>query len=370
MKKIRVLEIIDHLNLAGAQGMVTHLVRAMDRNKFDVSVVCLFSTKETPLAKILFEEGYSVHFLNKKKGFDPIIFFKIDRLIKSFNPDVVHTHLGVLKYSLPSMLLRKVKLKVHTLHNLARHETEYPMLNKLAFKAGVCPVAIADEVKKSIKEFYGIQDCCSIPNGIPVEEYAKPLARREEWRRREGIEGNAFVFVNIGRLCKQKNQQLLIRAFAETVSKGKNAVLLIAGDGECLGRLKKTAKDHNVSERVYFLGVRNNVQALLGASDVFVLTSEFEGNPLCVMEAMASGLPVISTDVGGVSELIDNGKSGLLVKKGELKGLSSAMESLMVDEDLRNRIKGISKKMAFEKFDSRIMTRSYERFFLSRLEGF
>jgi glycosyltransferase involved in cell wall biosynthesis len=367
MKRIRVFEIIDHLELAGAQGIVSHLVRAVDKNKFDIRVVCFFSTRETPLSRILMKEDIPVYFLDKKSGFDPTIFFKIDQLIKHFNPDVVHTHLGALKYSLPSMFLRRVQLKVHTVHNLARHETDYPVINKLAFKAGVCPVAIADEVKKSIGKFYGIHDCCSIPNGIPVKEYAEPVMNREEWRRREGVKDDAFVFVNVGRLCKQKNQQLLIRAFSETVNKGKNAVLLIAGDGNCLERLKKTAKDYNVSEKIHFLGVRTDVQELLGASDVFVLSSEFEGNPLCVMEAMASGLPVISTDVGGVSELMDNGKSGLLVEKGVLKGLSNAMQALMFDDDLRNRIKELSRKMAFKKFDSSIMARSYEKFFLSQL---
>jgi glycosyltransferase involved in cell wall biosynthesis len=369
MKKVRVLEIIDHLDSAGAQGVVTHLVRAIDRSRFDVSVVCLFSTTETPLAKNLIKEGFSVHFLSKKKGFDPIILLRIDRLIRRFKPDVVHTHLGTLKYSLPSMVLRRIPFKVHTLHALARYETEYPMVNKLAFKAGVYPVAIADEVKKSIEELYGITDCCSIPNGIPVKEYEEPDIDRAEWRRCEGIDQDAFVFVNVGRLCKHKNQQLLIRAFAETVNRGKNAVLLIAGDGDCLGRLKKTAKEHSVSEKIYFLGVRNDVKALLGAADVFVLSSECEGNPLCVMEAMASGLPVISTEVGGVSQLIQDGRSGMLVKKGDLRALSDAMRALMTDNFLRTRIKDYARKKALEKFNSSIMARSYEKLFLSRLEG-
>ena len=368
MKKVRVLEIIDHLDLAGAQGVVTHLVRAIDRSRFDVSVVCLFSTTETPLAKNLIKEGFSVHFLSKKKGFDPIILLRIDRLIRRFKPDVVHTHLGTLKYSLPSMVFRRIPFKVHTLHALARYETEYPMINKLAFKAGVYPVAIADEVKKSIEELYGITDCCSIPNGIPVKEYEEPDIDRAEWRRCEGIDQDAFVFVNVGRLCKHKNQQLLIRAFAETVNRGKNAVLLIAGDGDCLGRLKKTAKEHSVSEKIYFLGVRNDVKELLGAADVFVLSSELEGNPLCVMEAMAAGLPVISTEVGGVSQLIEDGRSGMLVKKGDLRALSDAMRTLMTDNFLRARIKDYSRKRALEKFDSCIMARSYEKLFLSELK--
>ncbi len=368
MEKIRVLEIIDHLQLAGAQGMVSHLVRAMDRNVFDVRVVCLFSTTDTPLAKILIQEGYSVHFLNKKKGFDPIIFLRIDRLIRRFKPDVVHTHLGTLKYSLPSMVLRSVPFKVHTLHNLARHETEYPRVNKLAFKAGVCPVAIADEVKKSIGEFYGVLDCLSIPNCIPVEEYAEPVIPREDWRRGEGIDPGAFVLVNIGRLCQQKNQQLLIRAFAKIAAENAAAVLLIAGDGEDIDCLKKTAADLDVSEKIIFLGVRADVRSLLGASDAFVLSSEFEGNPLCVMEAMAAGLPVVSTDVGGIPQLIDDGNSGLLVKSGDLKALASAMESLMTDSVLRSRIIDQSRKTALKKFDSCVMARSYEKLFLSKLK--
>ena len=368
MKKVRVLEIIDHLDLAGAQGMVTHLVRAIDRSRFDVSVVCLFSTTETPLAKNLIKEGFSVHFLSKKKGFDPIILLRIDRLIRRFKPDVVHTHLGTLKYSLPSMVLRRIPFKVHTLHALARYETEYPMVNKLAFKAGVYPVAIADEVKKSIEELYGITDCCSIPNGIPVKEYEEPDIDRAEWRRCEGVDQDAFVFVNVGRLCKEKNQQMLIQAFAEIVKNNSKALLLIVGDGSCLNRLKKAAEDFNVSERTCFLGVRDDVLSILGASDVFVLSSECEGNPLCVMEAMAAGLPVISTEVGGVSQLIEDGRSGMLVKKGDLRALSDAMRTLMTDNFLRARIKDYSRKRALEKFDSSIMARSYEKLFLFELK--
>ncbi len=123
-----------------------------------------------------------------------------------------------------------------------------------------------------------------------------------------------------------------------------------------------------MSGKIYFLGVRTDVHALLGASDVFVLSSEFEGNPLCVMEAMAAGLPVISTEVGGVSQLIEDGKSGVLVKKGDLSGLSDAMMTLMTDNFLRARIKDYSKKRALEKFDSSIMARSYEKLFLSELK--
>jgi len=93
------------------------------------------------------------------------------------------------------------------------------------------------------------------------------------------------------------------------------------------------------------------MHTLLSASDAFVLSSEFEGNPLCVMEAMAAGLPVVGTDVGGVSQLIEDGKSGLLVKSGDLKSLSAAMKSLMLDNGLRSRIKDLSRKTALEKFD-------------------
>jgi len=152
------------------------------------------------------------------------------------------------------------------------------------------------------------------------------------------------------------------------VNKDINAILLIAGDGGCLSRLKKTAQDLSVSGKIRFLGVRTDMHTLLSASDAFVLSSEFEGNPLCVMEAMAAGLPVVGTDVGGVSQLIEDGKSGLLVKSGDLKSLSAAMKSLMLDNGLRSRIKDLSRKTALEKFDSSIMARSYEKLFLSKLK--
>ncbi|MCS6922926.1 MAG: glycosyltransferase, partial [Fimbriimonadales bacterium] len=189
-----------------------------------------------------------------------------------------------------------------------------------------------------------------------------------DWRRREGIQEDALLIVHIGRFTKQKNHEMLIRAFAQ-LRPPASARLLLVGEGELQPQMEQLVRDLGLAEQIRFLGVRSDIPELLNASDIFVLPSRWEGNPMSVMEAMAAGLPVVATAVGGVPELVENGASGLLVPSDDVAALAQALQTLVDNPSLRATMGHKARQVAQERFDARAMTRAYESLYESILAG-
>ena len=367
MGRVRVLQVLDSLAMGGAQRMAVHLARSLDLGRFDVRIASMFDRKGTDLEEILEGGGHVVTYHGKRLGFDPVVAFRLDRVIQRFRPHVAHTHVGALRYTLASVLLRRIPVAVHTLHSLAEREAAFPLVNRIAIQLGIHFVAIADEVAASAKRFYGVDDVSNIPNGIPVEFYRSPIVGRKAWRSREGFAESDVFFVNVARLDPPKNQLLLIRAFAPIAAADARTRLLLAGDGPLASMLQAEVESLGLERRVHFLGVRTDIPELLSASDVFVLSSDWEGNPLTVMEAMAAGLPVVSTAVGGVPQLVEDGRTGLLTRRGDTKDLSRAMLRLLTDADLAADLGRQAGLRAIEEFDVSAMADAYGRLYESLL---
>jgi glycosyltransferase involved in cell wall biosynthesis len=260
------------------------------------------------------------------------------------------------------MLLLKHALLFHTVHNIAEREIEPParLIHRYAFNHGVVPIAVAEEVALSMQRLYQIATCQVIANCIPTEIYARPQMPRELWRAKEGFAEKDTLFVCVARFAPQKNHALLLNAFARGPASHPHARLLLVGDGALRANLEAQAKSLGVTDSIRFLGLRSDIPDALGASDVFVLGSDYEGNPLSVLEAMASGLPIVSTAVGGVPSLVKNGTHGLLVQPGDLEGLSKSMESLFRQREVRQSLGMAAARRARENFDVSNMVRAYE----------
>src|SRR5258708_26510883 len=259
------------------------------------------------------------------------MFHRLQPVLKEGRPDIVHNHLLVLRSALPFLLLCKKVSLLHTVHNLAEREIEPRLrwLQNYDLNHGVVPVAVAEEVALSVEHLYGIQRCRVIANGIPTDRYARPQTPRKEWRAREGFGENDVLFVCVGRFAPQKNHGLLLRAFAKRPASDPNAHLVLVGDGTLREKLEEQVNNLGLARQVHFLGLRTDIPDVLGAMDVFVLSSDYEGNPLSVMEAMAAGLPIVSTAAGGVPDLFESGKEGLIVQPGDVQGLSTSMSFLL-----------------------------------------
>jgi len=355
------MQLIPTLVVGGAERMVATLSIHLRRWGHDVAVVSMYPPFDTWIEKELHEEGVPITHCGKRRGLDLRVIGRIRRAIIELRPDVLHTHLYVLKYAVPALATTRRCRVVHTIHNVADKEVDRPsmILQHVAFRAGVVPVAIGQSVAESVRRCYRLDPAHIIPNGIPVARFAPPRGAREEVRVSLGVPPRAPVFASVGKLEPQKNHRALLAAFASERLASLGAHLLLAGDGILRRDLEGEARVLGCGDRVHFLGVRSDVPRVLAAADAFVLASRYEGNPLCVMEAMAAGKAIVATAVGCVPELVVDG-AGRLVPPEDVSALEAALFELASDAG-KAQAMGMAAGRAAARFDDVLMARAYEQ---------
>jgi len=363
MKKIKVLHIVPALTPGGAERMVVHIARGLDRTRFEVAIVSLWRRVGSDLEGLLDDSLVEVVYLGKGWGFDGRMYPRLHRLLGDYQPDIVHTHLDVLRYACTCWLWLKHRSRwLHTVNNMAECEVgpRARWLQRLAFESGVVPVAVSGEVAASLRRLYGIEQCQVIWNCIPTDLYANPRVPRPEWRAKEGFADDDLLIGCVARLHPQKNHALLLEAFARGPARQPKAHLVLVGEGPLRRALEERAQRLGVASQVRFVGVRADIPEVLAAMDMFALSSDYEGSPLSVVEAMAAGLPVVSTRAGGVAELVDDGREGLLVQPGDVEGLSGALAFLAEHAEARRSMGMAGATRARDSFDVFAMIRAYE----------
>jgi glycosyltransferase involved in cell wall biosynthesis len=363
---IRVLHVVAGFGAGGgAERVAANLLRTSDPEQFDVGAISLRGPLGTHVEETLAQDGIPVWYMGKGRGFDPLAFARVVRTMERFRPQVVHTHTYALRYAFPYMLCRRTPGMVHTVHNLAEKEIDWSgrLVHRIAFWRGVLPVAIAREVADSLRRVYRIDDFPLIPNGIPVDAFRQPSIVRERWRNKEGFAPTDVLFVCVGGLRPQKNPALLLEAFLRGPASDPRAQLLFVGRGVLRPELERQIGASGLQGRVHLLGLRSDIPEILNGADVFVLSSDYEGNPLSVMEAMAAGKPMICTAVGGVPELVEDGECGLLVPQRSEKDLADAMRHMLESPEARESMGEASARRAAERFDLRVMTKAYENLY-------
>lgn len=368
--KIRVLEVLASLRRAGAERMAVSLAGGLDPDRFETEVVSLYAAYASGFEPVLEEHHIPTRHLGKWHGLDPRMYPRLAGVYRSFRPAIVHTHSYVLRYAWPAGLagglagsgLAAGKM-VHTVHNLAEREVDWlgRAIHRVAFRRGVIPVAVSREVAQSFRKVYGFEPAATIPNGIDTESFYRPQAR-QPWRRAQGFSGEDGLVVSVARLEPQKDPLGLIGSFARALRGNPRWRLLLVGDGSLREVARDLARKSAIGERVHFLGAREDVADVLAASNVFALASHWEGNPMSVMEAMAAGLPVVATAVGGVPELVEDGVTGLLAAPGNVPALADALASLAADPQRRQELAASARQRA-ARFSLGAMVAAYSQLF-------
>lgn len=330
---MRILQIMPDLELAGAQTMLENLTMELNKNPDNNIQIIVFYNNETAISDRLKKNNIKINYLNKKKGFDISIFFKIAKIIKKFNPDVIHTHRYTLAYVSIAlkMVMKSKSIKiVHTVHNVAEKEVPkkiQTIYKKLFIKQNIIPVAISEKVKSSMIKLYKLEEK-NIPivyNGIDLNKCIKKV----EYKSNNKI-------LHVGRFSEQKNHLEIIDIFYNTLKKNQSLNLYLVGTGELLGEIKQKVKDLKIEDKVTFLGSVESSFKIMSESDIFILPSKWEGMPMTLIEAMATGLPCIAYPVGGISDMIGDNIDGFLPSNS--KEFEEDILKLVEDTALRERI--------------------------------
>jgi glycosyltransferase involved in cell wall biosynthesis len=318
-----------------------------------------------PATQWLAEQGIPVHHLRRGR-FDPRILGDLVRVGRERGARILHVH-GYAAADFGRLAARRLGAALVLHEHFA--DPRMPANQGWADRALAPLTDRAIAVSASTRDFLVRERHVPagrvrlIWNGAPLDEFA-PVAPEvaREARRSLGIAEDAQVVGTIGRLSEQKGHRYLLEAAPALLAARPRAHVLIVGDGDRMAPLRAQAEALGIAGRVTFAGHRTDVRALLGALDVFCISSTYEGTPLALFEAMAAGRAIVSTAVDGCREVLEDGVTGLLVPPRDPPALAAALGRVLDDEGLRRSL-AESARAASTRYDIRACVTAMERLY-------
>jgi glycosyltransferase involved in cell wall biosynthesis len=310
---------------------VNDLAGALDADRFEVIFVFLSGPVTTP--KWMEQAGYKVFYLTRRReiGLRGVaVLLRLARILRRHRVDVLHCHNHKANvYGALAGILARTPTVLAQVHGLRRaRNTRRRLMNLIVFRKARRILAVADAVKQDVVSSnwrVSREKLFVLENSVDYDRFAQPTVSRSEARRQLGIPANAVVFGTIGRLAPTKGLSYLLEAFCAVRQEVPLAHLVLLGDGPSRAELERVVAQGSCPEAIHFLGYRPNIDQLLQGFDVFALSSVAEGMPRVILEAMAAGVPCVSTNVGGIPEMLDHGAAGMLVSPRDAEGLARAM---------------------------------------------
>ena len=365
----RVMHVVISLAPGGTERLVIEICRRLGHG-FAATVCCL--DNEGEWANELRTAGIEVVALHRRPGFRPSLGRQIAELAAERQIDVLHCH----QYS-PFVYGRIAKLwqpqlrLIYTEHGRlsdAPPSWKRQLVNPLLSKFDGNIVAVSDDLRRyMIEARFPRARVSVVHNGIDTGALPGP-ADRQRARAALGIDDDSFVLASVARLDPVKDFMSLLDAFAEVRQSVPRSRLLIVGDGSERAALTARAARADISGAVDFLGMRNDVRALLPAADLYVNSSISEGVSITILEAMAAGVPVVATGVGGTPEVLADGAAGVLVPARSPSRLAQAAIALAGDRRARARLAAVGRRRLESSFTVQRMVAEYLRLYRTQAD--
>jgi glycosyltransferase involved in cell wall biosynthesis len=362
--RYRVLHVIYSLYRGGAERVIETQILGGDRRRFEYLVCSI--TGGGDLIDRMSNAGSRVILLGKRRRGDVTAITKLANLIRRERIDLLHLHNapGMFWGTLAAIASATGVPIVRSEHNPYRPD-ELPRLYRWLYprftKRARTVICVSERVRRSYAERFPALAgrFVDIPNGIRVQDYEK-LPPRAECRAQFKLLPGAKLIGTVGRMTPVKNHKLLIEALFRVRQTMNDVHLAIIGEGELRESLAAYAADLGVSEYVSLVKESQKIDYFYGAIDIFCLSSDSEGMPLSLLEALASGVPVVSTEVGGIPEVIESGKTGYLVPKGSAEFLAKRILELLQDPSKAAELALSGRAMVRERFAAEKMIRAIE----------
>lgn len=367
--KLRILHVIGGGEFGGAEQHIINLLTSFPKDVVEATVVCFY---DALFASTLREEGIPVIALTQYGRFDFRLYFGLQQIIRDYQPDIIHTH-GVKANFLTRLAsIGSQKIGVTTVHSNLRFDYQgtltylvASLMERSTRRFNTHYIAISRALQ-DILHHQGIskEQTSLIYNGIPLADFQKHELReshRESLLLEWDLPQDAFVFGTVCRFVPVKGLPYLIQGFHDVAKEDPDDKhryrLVLIGDGPERNSLEQLVHSLGLNERVRFTGFRKDVPDCLHALDTFVHSSLYEGMGYTIIEAMASRVPVIATNVGGVGEVVFADKTGILVKEASADELCNAMLRLASDSSLRNKLVRQANELVESTFTIEIMAK-------------
>ncbi|HEX8200995.1 MAG TPA: glycosyltransferase [Isosphaeraceae bacterium] len=369
-----VCQVLHSLGVGGAEVLAVRLARRLG-GSFRFVFACL--DERGPLGDQLAGEGLAVHVLGRRPGVDGRCLRRLGGLLRREGVGLVHAHQYTPFFYAAAARLGAARPPIaFTEHGRTFPDYRRPkrvVANRLLLRWRDRVVGVGHDVRRALVEHEGIPPgrVEVIYNGIdmaPIAPADDPEAR-DRARRELGVGPEDFVAIQVARLDPVKDHPLALRALARVVARRPEARLVVVGEGPEAETIRGEVRRLGLDGAVRLLGLRGDVPALLAGANLGLLTSRSEGIPLTVIEAMAAGLPVLATRVGGLGEVVADGQTGLLVPPGDDGALADAWLRLADDPDLRRQMGAQGRRRAVADFSEGRMVEGYRRLYQEMLRG-
>jgi L-malate glycosyltransferase len=365
-----ICQVLHSLQVGGAEVLAARLARQLGRS-YRFVFACL--DELGPLGQQLRDEGVAVHVLNRRAGLDWKCPWRLARLLRRERVDLVHAHQYTpFFYALAARRLYRRPPLLFTEHG--RHHPDYPrrkrmLANRLLLEARDRVIGVGQAVRQALVHNEGIPDhrVGVIYNGVNLAPFSNSRPDRSAVRREIGVGADDLVLLQVARLDYLKDHATALRTLAQLRPQRPNARLILVGEGEERNAIEELIQKLDLSANVRLLGLRSDVDRLLAAADVFLLTSISEGIPLTLIEAMAAGVPVVSTNVGGVPEVIEDTQTGLLAPAGDDAALAGNVLRLISSLEWRSEIVRRARQRANQIFSEEQMHQAYRKLYQEML---
>ena len=340
-----VVHVIYSLGVGGLENGLVNLINNMPRDRYRHAIVCLHSF--TDFAKRIQDSDVPIYSLDKKSGKDLGLYVRLGRLLRQLKPDIVHTrNLAALEGQVVAALAVTTR-RVHGEHgrevDVAGHNLKYNLLRRVIRPFVHRYIALSRDLEQWLVDQIGVEPSRikQIYNGVDSQKF-------RPWRAEDPappwpahfVKDRHVIIGSVGRMAVIKDHRTLVRAFIDLIRQhpqlGEIARLVIVGDGPCREDCTQLLAAAGLSDCAYLMGERNDVAELMRAMDIFVLPSLGEGVSNTILEAMASGLPVIATQVGGNPELVQASVTGRLVPADAPQAMAQALFDYVCDAQLRD----------------------------------
>ena len=363
---IRVLHVIDHLDLGGAQTALLDMLRHRDRAAFDVEVAVMHG--RGPFADVLEELGVKVHSLARAK-WPPAYVITFLRLLRSAHFQIVHFHLQGANW-IAKPLAALTGQRVLIAHDHASGDLRFRGVGSLLpdaashlFSSRI--IAVSKGVRDFLIRWEAVPgDVIElVPNAVDDEIFCPCTEEQKRAARSQlSVSEKAFVAGGMGRLAQEKNFAML----AELAARHPDIVFLIAGSGPERARIAALASELGVDSRLRLLGTILDRSSFYHALDAFILPSLYEGLPMALLEAMSSGIPVLSSRLEGISAALADENEGLLAKPGDVADFSRQLTRLKESPELSRKFAQAARMKTLDQFSASVTARRIESIY--RLE--
>ena len=377
MKKI--LLYTDTPQVGGAELQMFLLAKFLNKEEFQPILACSNFENLNKWCENFEKEGIKVIRMRVKGKHDIKHYSLLKKILKNEQIDILHAHVwnpASCRFAFLAAKARKTKIIV-TEHDPFRLPFLKDIFKKYTLKLVSRVIAVSEENKKTLQKLYPkfSKKIETIHNGLDLVWWESQLLRFTDLDYKK-IKKEIFlahehslIIISIAELHERKGLKYLISAFAKAAKKFPNTKLVILGEGTERKNLEHQIEKEKMEKHIALLGHRKEIPKLLKSADIFVLPSRREAFGYVNLEAMTIPLPIIATRTGGIPEVIQNGKNGLLVEPENIEEMGNALINLIGDEKLRKKMADEGKKILEKKFSAKIMAEKYEKIYFSTISA-